>query len=316
MGEAVRRRLQAANGVWGALTGIEPRLKHVARVSRASASSSLVDLDGKQLSQGGGHTFILLSDGTRMKEVLAHLHRRCWAVGLSWIRLASDGTMLERSLVDLVVASPERIVNEGPPVVLADIPSGTYSLKVDMSRRKATIVEGDALAIDALDMIPDDEHASRVEALRERNRDKSMAQALRHFKDHDLTEQEREDLAIDIAYSSNRCIALPLSLMLKFKGMGWVSVADVLANPMPYVSPSENTGPVLLDPLDRNDKENRYRARLYLGRTGHDLFIRSWRHGVTYYVLAPEAQEARAATSVGDVEATDRWFRREMGDER
>jgi hypothetical protein len=86
--------------------------------------------------------------------------------------------------------------------------------------------------------------------------------------------------------------------MLNFKNIGWVSVEDVLNNPVPYISPSKNSGPVLLDPFEPDAKGRDYCARLYRGYQGSDLFIRSWMHGGTFYLLAPDVQEARVAAQL------------------
>jgi hypothetical protein len=111
-------RLKAAGSVWPVLVEVEPALRHVAHMERASASASLVDLSGKRMLGGGRHIYLLIDDGLRARDVLLHLHKKCWAAGLGWVRISDSGQMLERSLIDVSVASPERIVNEGPPIVL------------------------------------------------------------------------------------------------------------------------------------------------------------------------------------------------------
>jgi hypothetical protein len=126
----------------------------------------------------------LIDSGIAMSAVLQHLHRRCWAAELGWILISSNGRMLERSLIDVSVATPERIVNEGPPVVLADIPEGTRSLNCDMSRRGAAHAEGDALQCATLDIADDLAHEQRVEAERERMRETSLRTAYKYYEQH------------------------------------------------------------------------------------------------------------------------------------
>jgi hypothetical protein len=207
--------------------------------------------------------------------------------------------MLERSPIDVSVASPERIINEGPRVVLDDLPDMGRSLKLDMSLRTPAYEEGEPLRCDGLETIDDAAHTSLVEADRERNRDASLRQAFKHYNRHDLPQDQLEALVKQIAFAHRRCFCLPLDFTLRFKGRGWVSVRDVLNNPEPYISPSRNMGPTLLDPLEPNEQGRDYCARLYRGTTGRDLFIRSFMHGETYYLLAPDVQDARAAAFEG-----------------
>jgi hypothetical protein len=303
LGGGARDALKQAGSVWAALELIEPQLQHVAHVRRLSASSSLTDWSGKRLLSGGAHTYLLIDDGTRMRDVLLRLHRRCWAAGLGWVRISASGQMLERSLVDVSVASPERIVNEGSPIALDDFPGNRASLKIDMSLRMPRATEGEALRCGDLQPIDDAVHTALVEAERERRRDAALTQALKHFSSLNLTRDEVEALAISIAYG-HRCYALPLAFTLCFKRLGWVSVEDVLDNPTLYVSPSKNSGPTLLDPLEPSGRD--FCARLYRGQTDGSLFIRSWMHGETYYMLAPHVRDARLATAEGaDLEYED-----------
>jgi hypothetical protein len=298
----IRDALTALGGVWPLLALIEPKLEHVAHVRRRSASFSLTDPNGKRLLPGGGHTYLLIDDGRRMRDVLMHLHKRCWALGLGYIRISESGQMLERSLIDISVASPERIVNEGPPIALPDMPGPGRSLQIDMSSRVSAYADGEALRCGTLEVIDNSEHEARVQAERERHTEASLAQALKHYANHhDLPRDQLEALAVSIA-SGRRCYTLPLSFTLFFKGKGWFSVKEILDNPSPFISHSKNTGPTLLDPLEPTRGD--YCARLYVGTTDYSLFIRSFMHGETFYLLAPEV----VSETEGDVAAFEAAF--------
>jgi hypothetical protein len=122
-----------------------------------------------------------------------------------------------------------------------------------MSLRTPAYGEGEPLCCDGLETIDDAAHAVRTEDERERNRDVSLRKSLRRYSRHDLPPDQLESLVKQIAFG-RRCFCLPLDLTLKFKGMGWVSLRDVLDNPERYISWSRNNGPTLLDSLEPNEQ--------------------------------------------------------------
>jgi hypothetical protein len=63
------------------------------------------------------HLYVAVTDGTDIERFLGDLHARCWLAGLGWYMVGAAGQLLERSIVDRVVGTPERLVFEGPPVL-------------------------------------------------------------------------------------------------------------------------------------------------------------------------------------------------------
>lgn len=59
------------------------------------------------------HVFILVQDGRDCERFLKTLHLRCWLAGFGWMMVGAGGQLLERSIVDRVVGSPERLGFEG-----------------------------------------------------------------------------------------------------------------------------------------------------------------------------------------------------------
>jgi hypothetical protein len=78
-----------------------------------------------------------IQDGSDCERFLKTLHARCWLAGLGWLTVGAGGQLLERSIVDRIVGSPERLVFEGPPVL--DSP-----LAQDKASRRPTAIEGNA----------------------------------------------------------------------------------------------------------------------------------------------------------------------------
>jgi|SRR5215813_2271133 len=138
MPEAVRERVAALGGLWRALVSVLPALEQAPRVMRASTSAGLF-YDSPELVRfphsGGMHVYVAVQDGADIPRFLKALHQRCWLAGLGWIELGAAGQTLERSLVDVTVGSPERLVFEGAARVMPP-------LQQDAQEREPVAVEG------------------------------------------------------------------------------------------------------------------------------------------------------------------------------
>src|SRR5215207_913678 len=123
MPPAVASRLAALGGPEGALRTLVPGFDDAARVTRASTSSGLSHAEtGEEFpGSGGRHDYILLAEQADARRFLEALHKRAWLAGLGWFMVGTAGQLLERSIVDVSVGSPERLVFEGAPVVAAPL---------------------------------------------------------------------------------------------------------------------------------------------------------------------------------------------------
>ena len=140
MPPAVAERIARLGGAWPALVSVVPDLAQAARLERASTSAGLFDGDtGRRLAESGGaHIYIVVRDGADIARFLRDLHQRCWLAGLGWLMVGRAGQLLERSIIDASVGSPERLVFEGPPQL-------EPPLAQDLARRKPVVAIGGAL---------------------------------------------------------------------------------------------------------------------------------------------------------------------------
>jgi hypothetical protein len=136
----VAASIEAAGGMWNALLTVSPGLARAARVSRASTSSGLFHPDtGTQFCGSGGfHHYILVKDASDIERFLRDLHDRCWQQGLGWHQIGRAGQLLDRSLVDRMVAYGERLCFEGAPII-------EPPLAQDLTRRIPDVFEGEAI---------------------------------------------------------------------------------------------------------------------------------------------------------------------------
>jgi hypothetical protein len=112
-------RLADPGAFWRALVGVCPALRECGHVWRASTSSGLRRADtGAEIAGSGGlHIYVPIRDGSDAERFLKALHQRCWLAGYGWLMVGAAGQILERSIVDRTVGSPERLVFEGAPIL-------------------------------------------------------------------------------------------------------------------------------------------------------------------------------------------------------
>lgn len=104
----VAERMNAAGGFWPALVSVLPRLTSAEHVVRASTSAGLSRTDtGEQFKgSGGAHVYLLALDGADVERFVQDAHARCWLAGFGWMMVGAGGQLLERSIVDRMVAAP------------------------------------------------------------------------------------------------------------------------------------------------------------------------------------------------------------------
>ncbi len=134
-------RMRSLGGFEAALRStVLPELGSVARLTRASTSAGLYRTDtGERLPASNGvHLYLMIRNGTDVERFLKTLHVRLWLTGFGWLMIGIGGQVLERSIVDRMVGGAERLVFEGPPILLPP-------LAQDAEARKPIAFDGDAL---------------------------------------------------------------------------------------------------------------------------------------------------------------------------
>ena len=117
MPDDVRERL---GDFWDTLITILPGLNGAAHLIRSSTSAGLfrTDIDERIEGSGGLHGYVVVKDGGDVERFLHDLHDRAWLKGYGWWTISKAGVLLERSIIDRSVGSPERLVFEAPPILV------------------------------------------------------------------------------------------------------------------------------------------------------------------------------------------------------
>src|SRR5262249_55684622 len=207
------------------------------------------------------------------ERFLKTLHDRCWLEGLGWYWVGKAGQLLERSIIDCAVATPEHLCFEGPPLL-------GPGLAQDKAARMPKVVSGNWLdtrtACPPLNAIEQSrlnelqtKAAFALNAECARVRTAWLKQRTAEIATRcNITDQAAHQIAIKYAGG----VLLPqVELTFADPAIGIVTVGDVLANPDQYVDEP------LADPWE-GPPYGRQTAKV-LRRPDGSIFINSFAHG-------------------------------------
>jgi hypothetical protein len=284
----VAARLAKAGGLWSVLVSILPALQGVGHVIRRSTSAGLYRTDtGEQLpGSNNAHSYIAVRDGADIDRFLYTLHDRCWLAGFGWMMVGAGGQLLERSIIDRMVGGAERLVFEGPPLLI-------HPVAQDADARKPVAVDGDVLDTVAkcppLTVLEKDKLARLKGREAQRLAPDSAAARAKYIKEKAAQLAQRAGMtqaaAVEIIARQCNGVLLP-DVVLPFDdpGLAGVTVGAVLADPERFV------GETLADPLE-GVAYGTGKAKI-MRRTDGAVWIISFAHGRTTYELRLDAVRA------------------------
>jgi hypothetical protein len=302
---AIADRIGAAGGFWGALVSVLPALAEIGRVERASTSAGLYRRDTGERLRGsdGRHVYIGVVDGADAARFLKALHTRCWIAGFGWLLVGKAGQLLERSIVDFTVGSPERLVFEGPPVL-------EYPLAQDAIARKPVATRGAIFhSVQACPPLSAADMARMRELLA--REEHGLASAIAAARDNFIVEETKRLVERGVAPAVARRAAQRFcqGVLLPDVVLPWddphlvARVGNVLDDPARF------EGETLADPLE-GVEYGRCKAKV-LRRADGGASIHSFAHGGTVYELQPDANwvagKLRAAANEDLLDILLRW---------
>jgi len=115
--ETVFSRIERLGGIMNALLYLWPELDNGDFVVRPSSSAGVHIVGDPAPNVSGFHMFVRLKRAADIPQALKALHSRCWLHGLGYHMISKSGHLLDRSIVDITVGSPERLIFTAPPVL-------------------------------------------------------------------------------------------------------------------------------------------------------------------------------------------------------
>lgn len=100
------------------ISGAVPAFKGVEWVGRGSSSQGIFnERIGKAYSTSGGiHVYVAVNTSD-LATLRRDLEVALWRAGLGYVEFARNGCRLRRTIIDLSVLSPERLIFEAPPIL-------------------------------------------------------------------------------------------------------------------------------------------------------------------------------------------------------
>ena len=143
--ESIHEAIEAHGGVFQILLRLWPQLKQGDFVIKPSSSAG-VHLPGTHPSNSTGfHMFVRLRNASQVPKALQALHARCWDCGLGYHLISKSGQQLDRSIIDVSVGSPERLIFTADPILL----DGIQRVPVETIQNSGVAIDGPSLPISA-----------------------------------------------------------------------------------------------------------------------------------------------------------------------
>jgi hypothetical protein len=140
MPPAVAEQIAQAGGFWPVLGRLFRRwaTQHASNALRRAPGSTETDTGAPVPGSNGVHIYVATQDVRDSVRFLNTLHDRCWLAGLGWMLVGRGGQLLERSIIDRSVGTPERLIFEGAPILVEP-------LAQSVEARRPEVCDGDCL---------------------------------------------------------------------------------------------------------------------------------------------------------------------------
>lgn len=176
----IKDKLCSVGGIYEALRQLWPELEHGDFLIKPSSSAGVHLPDTEPAAASGFHMFVRIKNARTIPQTLQALHARCWDNGYGYHLISKSGQQLDRSLIDVSVGSPERLIFTADPI-----------LSDGILRTPPPVVQQDGAALCTLQLSV----RSEWSRLRDIDRQRTSAKALRvreKFMDQQAERHVRE----------------------------------------------------------------------------------------------------------------------------
>ena len=260
------------------LDSIDENVSTCIKVVNVSSSSNIFDSEGNQINGlKGVHIYVFVECGEDIPRYLKAFFDRLWLAGYGHIMIDKAGKMHVRTIIDISVGSPERIVFEAFPTLLDGLeqrrPAPVLSGKVPLDTKKLRSLNDDERKVCNAKI---NEEKNKLKSEANKQRKKFIKKAKK--KIFALTKHKVSAYVIEAAIDKGH---LYDDWLLKFDHQDeCVSVREVLDNPSSYDKLT------LADPIEHGYNGGRGIAILYVNK--NNVVIYSQAHGGRLFRLNPQ----------------------------
>lgn len=279
------RNLESPAALMDILADIDPIFSRSAYFARGSVSSGVErtgEHNGAKSAPRGFHIYIPVLEASQIPRIGEFLYKKLWLAGFGHIEIATSGAILQRTLIDACVFTPERLDFVGKPII--------DGAGLTWRPPEAVFRDGEFLTPHLLtDLSANDEKifqnlidAAKSEARSESNRvsEKWQRIHIERLIDNGVSAVQAEKQIRDLA---KRTGELPDDFELHFANLGVATVRDVRADPERY------NDQALADPIEGPDY-GRTTAKFWHNAPHGRPLIHSMAHGGCRYFFASDAK--------------------------
>ena len=113
----IKEKIHALGGIYKVLLRLWPELERADFLIRPSSSAGVHLPDRQPSTANGFHMFVRVKDACQIPNTLQALHARCWERGFGYHLISKSGLQLDRSIIDVCVGSPERLIFTADPIL-------------------------------------------------------------------------------------------------------------------------------------------------------------------------------------------------------
>lgn len=241
-------------------------------VVTASTSAFVYSTDGECLRGAGSeHRLLIVQDASDWPRACADLGIKLWAAGHGRIELSRSGAMLERTVIDLSVTGPERLVFEAAPEMGPRLES----------RRPAPCIRAGAV-LDTSTIVATEEERARADAAKRKAKEAMQSRSAQARSEYVEAEAAKLAEARGIDLEEARITVLTrargdlLSDDVLVTERGTFTVADVLSRI------AEFDGVACADPAEGGRVG---RAMIFANAGNEKPLVRSFAHGGANYFM-------------------------------
>ena len=266
----------SVNDVINKIKLVAPVFKKVGYIGRESASSGIYKTGGSPKKYNKGfHIYMLVKD-IPLTDIKEYLEVKLWNEGYGYIDFARSGAMLPRTIIDLSVFSPERVIYEAHPVLgegVSMVPKQWVKKSGEVLSGALTLSDSEKLQFrEAIRAAKND--PKKIENAKAKETQFNDDQVLKCMEVNNISKEEAQQIVSGFQLNTEGGTLLPVDFVIDL-GSKKITVKELLN------SGSDYNELIIPDPIEGVDYG--YNKAIFYYNNGLNPIIRSFAHGGQTY---------------------------------